>query len=180
VKQRPTFRRACAVLTIAALAGCDSSAAPSEVAHRIAFTEKVIELGAGQTAQLTLTTQTSVVTWRSEDPSIATVTQDGRVFGVAEGVVGVVASGTGGADTARVEVHRPIAGIRLLEDSVDLSIGTSARLHFSGLDDAGQPVKLSSRARAQWSSSAPAIVEVDANGRISAVQTGASSIRRRR
>jgi len=98
------------------------------------------------------------------------------VFGVAEGVVGVVASGTGGADTARVEVHRPIAGIRLLEDSVDLSIGTSARLHFSGLDDAGQPVKLSSRARAQWSSSAPAIVEVDANGRISAVQTGASSI----
>ena len=161
---------------IAAVAGCDSLRAPSEVAPRIAFTEKAIELGAGQSAQLTLTTPTSGVTWRSEDLSIATVTQDGRVFGVKEGVGRVVASGAGGSDTATIEVHRPISRIRLLEDSANLTIGKSARLHVSALDDAGQPVKLPALARARWSSTAPSIVDVDANGRVSAGRTGASSI----
>ena len=162
-------------MTIAALVGCDSPAAPSDLVPRIALTQKSIELGAGQATQLTLTTTTSV-TWRSENPSIATVSQNGRVFGVAEGVVGVIASGAGGADTAKIEVYRAISEIRMLDDSVNLTIGRSVRLHISALDDAGQPVKLPAPTRAQWSSTEPSVVEVDQTGRVSALQTGSSSI----
>ena len=69
-----------------------------------------MSLAIGQTSTLDATVDQAgrVINWSSSDPSVATVSDDGAVMGVAEGTALVTASSEGQTDQASVTVQDPI------------------------------------------------------------------------
>jgi hypothetical protein len=116
-------RAAALLLLVAAAAGCDDSGSgpvappPEPTAVQIqqdgaAVTEKTIDVG--QTVQLTAQVVMSQsgstppeVTWRSTNPSVASVANSGLLSGVAPGTALVIATAGPVADTVGVTVTQP-------------------------------------------------------------------------
>ena len=112
----------------------------------------------------------AVVTWQSSDELVATVSAQGLVTAVTNGVTRVTA--TSGSATAGIDVTvMQSAGsivIAPLEATL-MSIGTTVQLEATVLDDNGQVV---AGAVVTWQSSDDAVATVSAQGLVTAVSDG--------
>ena len=121
---------------------------------RLNLTELALAPGGKQTltAQLTPSTSTAAVTWKSENESVATVSTSGEVTGVAAGRTRIVAQAGSRTASCAVEVE----GIVLKEDRLDVKIGQSGPLEYEVFGRPGAVVS--------WKSNDDAIVSMDSGG----------------
>ncbi|OUP59405.1 Ig-like domain-containing protein [Butyricicoccus pullicaecorum] len=151
-------------------------------ASQVDVTPAVAQLCIDNTLALTcdLTPANSVdqITWKSSDPKIATVDQQGIVTGISQGDVIITAS-----------TERDIKGecrIKVVaEDSSNIPVTgvmlNTAKVEFNHVGENYQvtahvlPTNATNRTVA-WTSSNPEIVTVDTNGKITAVKNGVATI----
>jgi uncharacterized protein YjdB len=123
-----------------------------------------VDAGAGEVVALR---------WTSSNPDVATVTADGRVTGVTTGATSIrVEAEADPRIGATVAVNvLPPRTVRLSLDSLTLWVGDRRRLA------ADVDVDATESAAVAWSSSAPEVATVSANGEISAVGVGIATVR---
>src|SRR5207253_1005738 len=115
-----------------------------------------------------------VVTWTTNNASVATVSPSGLVNGVAPGSATITAWSEGLSATAIVTVTAvPVPSVAITPPSVSVAIGQTVQLTATPKDAGGTP--LVGRG-VTWASSAPTVATVNANGLVSAVAAGAATI----
>ncbi len=122
----------------------------------------------------TLTDRT--VAWRSSDDRIARVDQQGGVSGVSKGTATITATVEGKSATTRVSVSVAtvaVATVVINASSRNIKVGESSSWTAVARDKGGKP--LEGRAFT-WSSSAPAIASVTAQGVVTGVAAGTAEI----
>ncbi len=117
------------------------------------------------------------VTWASSNTSVATVDANGNVTAVGEGTTTITVTTADGGKTASCEVTVSAAqtavavtGVTLNKTTLTLTVGSSETLTATVA-----PANATNQAVA-WSSGAPAIATVDANGKVTAVTEGRVTI----
>ena len=143
----------------------------------ISLNRTTLELTEGETETLTVRLEpantTDPVTWSSSDPSIATVDASGKVTAVKAGVAEITVKAGGQSATCTVTVKAkviPVASITLNKTRVTLHPGETDTLVATVSPDNASEQTIT------WTSSYPAAVTVDENGKITAVAVGASTI----
>ena len=136
----------------------------------------------GATVQLTATVldqngqsvEDAVVTWQSSDESVATVSADGLVTAVGNGVVRITAT-SGSASTGIDVTVMQSAGSMVIEPEMStlMSLGETVQLTATVLDGNGQPV---AGAVVTWESGDEAVATVSAQGLVTAVSNGVARI----
>ena len=136
----------------------------------------------GATVQLTATVldqngqsvEDAVVTWQSSDESVATVSADGLVTAVGNGVVRITAT-SGSASTGIDVTVMQSAGSMVIEPEMStlMSLGETVQLEATVLDGNGQPV---AGAVVTWESGDEAVATVSAQGLVTAVSNGVARI----
>ena len=111
------------------------------------------------------------VTWESSASGVATVS-NGVVTAVTPGTatITVTTEDGGFTDTCEVTVTVPVTGVALDKTSLSLEVGDTAQLTATVKPDNATNKNVT------WSSSAPSIAMVDANGKVTAVGTGTAQI----
>lgn len=115
-----------------------------------------------------------VLNWSSNDPGVASISQQGLVTAVGNGTA-VITARTGNASaTANVTVSQEAVSIVIEPDSATLmSVGETVQLAATVLDGNGQPV---ADAVVAWRSSDEAVATVSDQGLVTAVRKGAARI----
>lgn len=113
------------------------------------------------------------ISWASEDPTIASVSESGVVTGVRVGSVLIAASARGKDAFARLTISpAPVASVRLSTANQALYIGDAVQLTAEPLDGAGnvlaRPVT--------WSTSNAAVATVSGDGLVSAISQGGAIV----
>ena len=137
-----------------------------------------IALVAGQTLRLTvqitddngtLLTGRPIV-YTSGNSTIALVSSDGTVSGVKEGSTTITVTSEGRTGSASVVVTAsPIATVRINVPSTEMAIGASQKLTATLLDAANNVLPARPIA---WSSGAPTVATIAADGTVSALSAG--------
>ena len=114
------------------------------------------------------------IAWSTTDETLATISADGLLTALSAGTVSVraVIDGKTGASALLVSAA-PIATLAIQPNSVNLVHGEMRLLRAIARDDKGRV--LTGRTTT-WSSSNPAIVSVNAAGRLTAGQTGTAEV----
>ena len=107
------------------------------------------------------------VLWKSWDPTVATVNNQGIVKAKEVGTATIVASAGGVSALCKVTVIREAASVRLNLSSADLVAGSSVRLQVYP-----EPTGTVLRTAPRWTSSRPSVATVTADGVVTAVQPG--------
>jgi hypothetical protein len=119
---------------------------------------------------------TSAATWSSATPSVATVL-GGLVHGVAPGAAPITASYGGQNATATVNVSGstgPVVNSLSVTGTSPMTVGQQAQYTATAnMSDGSSP---NVTAQSQWASSNPAVATVDANGVVTAVAPGTTTI----
>jgi uncharacterized protein YjdB len=180
-------RRARALLavggTLALLGACsEDPSSPDIRTATVAVTPRTSTVAVGGTVQLSAQPRDidgqavtgRTVTWSSVDPAIATVSETGVVTGVRAGSTAITATVDGRSGSAVVEVLAPVATVTIegITGST-ISVGTSAQLRAVARDAAGNA--LNGRALT-WSTSNATVASVSANGLLSALAEGTTTI----
>ena len=114
------------------------------------------------------------LSWSSSDPSIATVSDSGRVTGVGPGTAEISASADGTKGTTQVLVAAvPVFGVAIVPLATAPIAGQTTALSVVLTDRNGAP--LSDR-RVSWSSSAPIVGTIDTIGRFQALSPGPTNV----
>lgn len=114
------------------------------------------------------------ITWSSANPSIATVSSEGNVTGLAVGVTTVSATSDGRSGTSTITVTPvPVSSVEVIPSGARLYIADSLQLAAMAKDASNTP--LSERAMS-WSSSHASIAKVTASGLVTAVAVGTAYI----
>ena len=111
------------------------------------------------------------VQWSSDNPSVATVDQNGRITAVDEGNAVITASAGGFSASCSVYcIVIPVSAVVLDKTSLTLARGTSKTLTATvwPRDASDKTVK--------WSSDKPSVAAVDQNGLVTAVNSGDATI----
>lgn len=172
-----------AVASTLASCGASDAAAPSgaEVGG-IALSSEALTLSVGNTAVLDVSARdaagnavpVSDVHWSSSNDAIASVSASGVVSGVSVGTATIAATAQGKSATARVSVSpRPIAAVRVSPSAVTLDVGKNASLVATPVDASGSAM---GSMATTWRSANTAVAIVDANGKVTAVASGATTI----
>ncbi|MHB1297120.1 MAG: Ig-like domain-containing protein [Gemmatimonadaceae bacterium] len=180
---RPFHIPSLLVLCAVALAGCgDSPSAPREVVRSLRVTPGEPVMMVGEVRRLIAVPLSAsgaalaerAVAWTSSHPQRATVTGDGTVTALAEGIATLVAT----SETVRAEVRVviepiPAAGIVLDLARLDLVEAATAGVVATVLDSLDRP--LAGRT-ITWTSDDAAVATVDAAGMVTAVSAGSARI----
>jgi uncharacterized protein YjdB len=114
------------------------------------------------------------VLWSSRDPGVAVVSSTGQVTGIAPGTAEVVATVEGQSASATVTVQPvPAARIIVTPDGPSIGVGGTVRIGAVVVDAAGNP--LGGRA-VTFTSSAPGVAQVAADGLVTGVSAGTTTI----
>ena len=114
------------------------------------------------------------VTWTTSAPGVATVDANGLVSAVATGSATITATSEGKSGTAAITVSSiPVASVAVSPASATLIVGATQQLTATPLDANGNP--LSGRT-ISWTTSAPGVATVDANGLVTAVAPGSATV----
>ena len=143
----------------------------------ISLSPKTLTLlkGESQKLNVTITPQNATdttVTWKTSDPSIATVSTSGVVTAVGAGSATITVTSTDGQFSAscNVTVNVNVASITLSETSLRIEKGDSKTLRATiSPDDATNRTIV-------WSSSNEKVASVDQNGKITALAGGSATI----
>lgn len=171
------------VVASAACSGDPTGPAPVAVvsvtpgAHTM-FVGEEIRLTATVTDAKGRTLGDRTVTWSVEPTAIATVTSDGRVTGMAPGVVRVAAESEGKRDHATITIQArppaPVATVAVTPGTLELNEGQTQALTAESKDASG--TVLEGRV-VTWSSSDATVADVDVSGRVTAKAAGTAQIR---
>src|SRR5947207_3737960 len=118
VTMAQTLRRLLAVAAVLLFATCHNEGPPATVAS-VTVTPRTLTVGVGATAQLTATPKDAngtaltgrVVTWASDNTTVATVSSMGLVGGVAQGQATITATSEGQSGTAALTVVVLVASV---------------------------------------------------------------------
>jgi uncharacterized protein YjdB len=113
-------------------------------------------------------------TWRSLNTAVATVDANGLVTARGNGATQVIVSSGTVADTAAVAVQQVPASVSVSPPTTSLQVGGTASMAATVRDSNGVAV---SSASVTWSSSAPSVASVDAQGKVTALAAGSTNIR---
>jgi uncharacterized protein YjdB len=164
----------------AALSACDDGTQPPTVA-KVQITSPSASLTVGDTVRLTAHAYTAAgvevpgrpVLWSSSDTSVLRL-EGALVTALAPGSASVTAAVDGkSATTGFAVASAPVASVETMPASLTLVEGASQVVSAVARDAAGRPVTGRS---ATWRSVSPAVAEVDASGRVTAVQQGSATI----
>lgn len=109
-------------------------------------------------------------TWTTENPSVATVSQDGSVVARGAGATTIIALIGELAARSRIVVHQTVAVVRVAGDSsISLAEGDTRRLEARGFDRRGYAIPLRP---AVWKVHEGSSVLVDSGGLITASDVG--------
>jgi hypothetical protein len=115
----------------------------------------------------------ALTAWFSSDPAVVVVAGPGRVQAVAPGHALVHASAEGLTATADITVLGPVVSVSVVPDPPAILVGDDVRWRVEARDAAGtvyaSPIAL-------WTSSAPGVAFVQANGRILGISPGPATI----
>ena len=161
--------------TITASAGGVSASCSVDVyvpVSSISLSANLLSLSKGASAVLTATVSPEdamdkSVQWNSDNPSIATVDQNGKVTAINGGRAKITASAGGfTASCTVICVNIPVTAVVLNKTSLSLAKGSSKKLTatVSPSDATDNTVK--------WSSDNPSVATVDQNGQVTAVNAG--------
>jgi len=116
-----------------------------------------------------------VVTFASDAPAVATVSAAGLVTAVGPGSATLSATSEGVRGTLAVRVSAlAVASVRVSPDTARLTtVGATARLTATPLSAAGAPI--AGRA-VSWTSGAPQVVSVGADGTVTALAPGVAVV----
>lgn len=141
-------------------------------------------LAAGTKAQLTAVASysdgssqniTPLVSWSSSDSDVATVSTSGEVTAVSPGTAVITGSFAGQISTLTVTVTAAtVSAIQISTPLTSLALGTNGQL--KALATYSDDTLVDVTGQINWSSSAPALVSVDANGQIKALAVGSAVI----
>ena len=116
-------------------------------------------------------TNNDTVSWASNNTKVATVSQDGVVKAVSNGVAVItVTSKIGGSASCRIEVRTPVSGITLNRANATLLKGKTFQLKA-----AVAPASASNKA-VTWKSSNTSVVTVDSTGKLTAKGKGTATV----
>lgn len=164
------------LLVTAGCAGDDSTGLPNGPSltelRAIVVTPRSDTLGIGQSRQLAAVvtdaagaTRQAAVTWRSADPTIASVTFGGNVTALAPGLARVVVSTGALADTAAIVVR----AADLIVEPNAVSIAVGEQIQLVALRPNGTAAYGSTTT---WTTSDPSVAQVANDGTVSAVGEG--------
>ncbi len=115
------------------------------------------------------------ITWRSDNPSIASVNSAGVVSAIAPGTVSVRAAAGDVEGVAVIAVSAPeAAAVQLDVAGLDLEEGVTRRVTAVVLDAAGTPIP---GAAVAWSTADASIATVSADGAVTALRWGTTTLR---
>ena len=155
-----------------------SSCSKDEVAvTSLTLSEQTVTLEKGYSTKLVATISPSDssnpnVIWKSEDESIATVTNNGVVNAIKGGITTITAKSEDGGFTAscQIIVNIAVSNLILSEQTVTLEKGTNTTLIATiSPSDSSNPNIL-------WKSEDESIATVTNNGAVSAIKTGTTTI----
>ena len=137
-------------------------------------------IGATATLQATVrdasgsVVQNAQVFWNTENPQVATVSDQGVVTAVGLGTVRIAASSQGHSALASITViPKPVASVTVSPSSKALTVGLTIHLQATTLDANG--TALTGRA-VTWSSNNTGVATVDETGLVSALAPGSATI----
>jgi hypothetical protein len=115
------------------------------------------------------------VTWQTSQPAVATITTQGDVTGMGEGVAQLSAVYQGVTGSTSVNVGPPaLLNLTVGPNQSSLPVGESEQLTATGNYSDGTVQNLTQSAT--WSSSAPGVAAITAGGLATAVTAGTSSL----
>jgi LPXTG-motif cell wall-anchored protein len=141
-----------------------------------------LTLTTGKSGTLTATVapanaSNKAVTWASDNTSVATVDQNGKVTAVSAGTATITVTTVDGSKTATCTVTVedeivtvPVTGVSLDKTSLTLTTGKSDTLTATVA-----PANASNKA-VSWASSNTSVATVDQNGKVTAVSAGTATI----
>jgi uncharacterized protein YjdB len=189
-RRRPTGRHSVrsarsvfvALLLSTGIAACDAGSTAPEVggAEALQLSTALVDLAAGETHRLEIARTDDgalAVTWKSEDPQVASVDANGVVTARAVGETTVLASSKNAKASARIKVRGKKVDVASVSVSPDAStttaIGDTLPLGVTVRDTKGKVVN---GAAVTWSSLNPDVAAVDGSGRVVSRAVGAALI----
>jgi len=115
------------------------------------------------------------VVWTSSDPSIVSVSGDGSASGVAAGTATLTAASGDKSSTVTISVPPPlsmVANVTVTPHTAKITTGQTLTLSATATDGGGRPAV----GRVDWSTSAPDIAQVSANGVVNGVGPGTATV----
>ena len=115
-----------------------------------------------------------MITWSSSDPEVAPVDEQGLVRGEAPGTATITASSEDASGTSQVTVVSDrIETVEVIPSYVELPVGETAQLTATARDSDGNVVEVETF---EWTSSAPVVSSVDADGLITGHELGQATV----
>lgn len=124
-------------------------------------------------AQMNPSSLESRFTYQSSDPSVASVSQDGKVTGLKSGTTRILVTAVNSRYTATctVKVCDYVTEVVMEEKNITMNVGeTDRKLSYTLLPADALPTSV------KWTSSDPSVVSVDENGKLSALKAGSADI----
>ena len=145
----------------------------------VAVTPAQAEILIGETVKLTATLTDAdgnvldrPVEWTSNDPNIASVDATGLVTGNADGTVTIVATSGGKIGSATIAVKTPVATVAVAAPADSIEITETLQFTATARDGAGNVMDVAFT----WHSSDEGVATVDANGLVTPVAPGTTTI----
>jgi len=179
----PRRRRPLVLAALLTLAAClDRGATETAIVARVDLTPPTASLESGRSLPLAAMARDAAgaalggrpISWSSSNPQIATVSSSGVVSARAVGAVRIAASAGGQSALSTITVtEREVVSVQITPVAISLRVGRSTPLQARALDADGQP--LTDRV-VTWASANPSIATVSAQGIVTAVAPGATTV----
>ncbi|MBD5411455.1 MAG: leucine-rich repeat protein [Treponema sp.] len=170
---------ACTIIFVMGCAHEQDEPAPIAVEYiTLAPTELTLYIGETETYQLDAAVtpnnaNNKKVYWSSDNPSVVTVTDYGKVTANKEGSATITARADGKSATCKVIVERKavtVQEVTLNTQSITLEVDKTQKLYATVTPDNADEKDVS------WSSSDPSVVTVDDNGTVTAKKEGNATV----
>lgn len=176
------LRHVAQLLCLATLLSCAGSVTDTPVVAVVALTPSTASVESGRTVVLMARASDAAgaavtsrpVRWSSNNPAVATVSGAGVVTAREAGDVRIAASVDGQSAVANITVTaRDVASVQLTPVALSVRVQRSAPLSARALDADGGVL---SNRPVSWSSADPAIATVSAQGLVTAVSVGVTTV----
>ena len=165
---------ATSLLSVACNADPTTAAVRGDVTQRASNEHAPIGMVVGQTRQLADLLSRPARQWRSSDTSVASISGDGVLVAKMAGVARITASTYLGDTTINLSVQAAPDSAAVHRHEVVLEVGDTARIHFRNYPS--PTARRENPADVQWTSTSPAVADVDVTGLVSGRAPGCAMI----